>query len=85
MLKNELTEQDKINHWQNLYNKILDDFSELQEEFKKLALFNELLINDNKQKSETIRQKNRDVLNLEKTIQDLQINISREINKNIKN
>lgn len=84
MLKNELTDQDKINHWQNLYNKILDDFSELQKEFNKVALFNELLINDNSKKSEIIRQKNRDVLNLEKTIQDLQINISKEINQRIR-
>ncbi len=84
MFKNELTDQDKINHWQNLYNKILDDFSELQKEFNKVALFNELLINDNSKKSEIIRQKNRDVLNLEKTIQDLQINISKEINQRIK-
>lgn len=84
MLKNELTDQDKINHWQNLYNKILEDFSELQREFNKVALFNELLINDNSKKSEIIRQKNRDVLNLEKTIQDLQINISKEINQRIK-
>ena len=84
MFKNELTDQDKINHWQNLYNKILEDFSELQKEFNKVALFNELLINDNSKKSETIRQKNRDILGLEKMIQDLQINISKEINQRIR-
>ena len=79
MLKNELTENDKSNHWKSLYNKTLNDFSELQEELKKIALFNELLIKDNEEKAREIKSKQNTIKILDKEIQSLQLFISKNI------
>lgn len=42
MLKNELTENDKSNHWKSLYNKTLNDFSELQEGYIKKIIYHNI-------------------------------------------
>lgn len=80
MTENNLTNDDKVQYWKDLYLKEKEEAEKLSEEHFQVCLFRNLLIDDNIKKSEIIRDKNRIINNLEKDLQTLQLQGSREVN-----
>lgn len=79
MLKNEVTDADRISYWEALYNKTLNHFEELRTEYNKIVLFNDLLIKDNEEKAKEIKSKQNTIKILDKEIQNFQLFISKNI------
>ena len=80
MPENNITDNDKIQYWKDLYLDLMLRLQKLQDEHFDVSLFKDLLIKDNIKKSEIIRDKNRIISNLEKDIQSLQLQVNRELN-----
>jgi hypothetical protein len=80
MPENNITDNDKIQYWKDLYLDLMLRLQKLQDEHFDVSLFKDLLIKDNIKKSEIIRDKIRIISNLEKDIQSLQLQVNRELN-----